>query len=679
MYWWILQHLVIVTVLATIVYASSRAFRLSPAVRHALWVVVLIKLMMPPVIVWPWAMPQFAALNAASPSATTVVDVSEIALESDGAAVPAERVTPVANTSRGATTISIYDTALRWVSTNHQLLLLGLWCAGSVIAAGVHFSRIARYRRYVATRQDVPQWIVDETRTIADRLGVSMPEVYAVKGLHSPLVHHFGRAVLLIPQALLELIPRERWQCILAHELAHLRRGDHVVRWLELFAAIAWWWNPVFWLVQRHLHEAAEEACDAYVVWALPNSRRAYAETLIDVSELISRGEAHVTALGIRNGVRMDFERRLEQILHGNAVPRIGFSALVALALVLGLSLPAWTQNEAATAPAPEATAQAPAAGQPAPPAAISQETTQPTATDNKTTEKSSIEVALDSSVNIEFQDASVFDITDFIADYVGVNIVVDSRYVESPKRQMRPAAPVAPGVQGGTPTAEIAPPAQAPVYISASKYVTDGMVPYIKVEDIPLKNALKALLEPLELGYEVHPGFIWITAKTQLGKDDFSTPAPTDPELSTALEQPASIEFQDSHIADIAEFLSESLGMNFVIDKRAVRASLLTSPPASLQPGAPAGGAPGQPFIPPLTPPAFIKEGDTIVNTGYIAYIKVDDVPACEALKALLVPLNLYYKLGPGFVFISTPELLKTTEFNTREPEPKSATEGNI
>lgn len=668
MYWWILQHLVIVTALALAVYVSSRAFRLSPAVRHALWVVVLIKLMMPPVIVWPWAMPQYAALSAAPPSATAVVDVSEIALESDGAAVPVKRATPVADTSRGATTISIHDTALRWVLTNHQRLLLVLWCVGSVIAAGVHLNRIARYRRYVALRQEAPNWIVDEARTIAGRLGVSMPEVYAVKGLHSPLVHHFSRAVLLIPQALLELIPRERWQCILAHELAHLRRGDHVVRWLELFATIVWWWNPVFWLVQRHLHEAAEEACDAYVVWALPNSRRAYAETLIDVSELISRGQAHVTALGIRNGVRMDFERRLEQILHGNAVPRLGFSALISLALVLGLSLPAWTQNEAATAPAPT---------QPVPSAASSQEPAQPAPAESETAEKSAIEVALDTPVNIEFQDTSVFDITDFIAEYVGVNIVVDSRYVESPKRQARPAAPGAPGMPGASSTPDNAPSPQAPQFISASKYVTDGMVPYIKVEDIPLKNALKALLEPLELGYEVHPCFIWITAKTQLGKDNFRTPAPTDPELSKTLEQSSSIEFQDEHIANIAEFLSEYLGMNIVIDKRAVRAPLPVPPPVALQPGAPAGGAPGQPFIPPVKPPAFIKEGDTIVNTGYIAYIKLDDVPAREALKALLVPLNLYYKLGPGFVFISTPELLKTTDFSAREPEPKGETTG--
>ncbi|MFA6244656.1 MAG: hypothetical protein WC655_27175, partial [Candidatus Hydrogenedentales bacterium] len=88
MYWWLIQHLVIVTLLATLVLVAGRVFRLSPAVRHALWVVVLIKLMMPPVIVWPWAMPQYDAVAESAPGMTTIVDVSEIALKPGDAATP---------------------------------------------------------------------------------------------------------------------------------------------------------------------------------------------------------------------------------------------------------------------------------------------------------------------------------------------------------------------------------------------------------------------------------------------------------------------------------------------------------------------------------------------------------------------------------------------------------------
>ncbi len=646
MYWWIVQHLIVVTALATLVLVAGRVFRLSPAVRHALWVVVLIKLMMPPVIVWPWAMPQYAPAALSAPGTTTIVDVSEIALEPDDVAVPLAKTGPEAAVSSSAATVS----ALRWTTENHRSLVLGLWCAGSVIVAGIHFGRIARYRRYVAKRQEVPQWIVDETRAIADRLGVAAPATYAVHGLHSPLVHHFGRAVLLIPRALLDLIPRERWQCILAHELAHLRRGDHVVRWLELIAAIVWWWNPVLWLVQRNLHESAEEACDAYVVWALPNSRRVYAETLIDVSELISRKEVQVTALGIRNGVRMDFERRLEHILHGTFMPRLGFTALITLALILGLTLPAWTQSDAAiTPPAATAPAAEPAPALPAPATASAPETAKPEPPASGPHEKTALEIALDAPVNLEFQDTHVADICEFTAEYVGINVVLDFRFIQ-PKSHARPAGASADAASGTGPEQ------RAPEYVPAAKYVTDGMVPYLQLKDIPLKDALQALLAPLELTYEVHPEFLWITAKTQLGKDDFSNPVPAGAEVNRVLDASVSIEFQDEHLVNISEFISEYLGVNIVVDKRAVRAPMPAPQPTLSQ-----------------DPPVPIKDGDRVVCTGYVPYIKMDDVSAREAIKALLVPLGLYYKLGPGFVFISTPELLKTTEFAPSKQEEKA------
>ncbi len=36
-----------------------------------------------------------------------------------------------------------------------------------------------------------------------------------------------------------------RW--VVAHELAHVWRRDHLVRWLEWVACVVFWWNPVAW------------------------------------------------------------------------------------------------------------------------------------------------------------------------------------------------------------------------------------------------------------------------------------------------------------------------------------------------------------------------------------------------------------------------------------------------
>ncbi|MET0274983.1 MAG: TonB family protein, partial [Phenylobacterium sp.] len=68
---------------------------------------------------------------------------------------------------------------------------------------------------------------------------------------------------------------------ILAHEQAHLARGD---AWINLAAAAALclgWFNPLVHLGVRRMRIDQELACDAAVLGALPHARRLYAEVLL--------------------------------------------------------------------------------------------------------------------------------------------------------------------------------------------------------------------------------------------------------------------------------------------------------------------------------------------------------------------------------------------------------------
>ena len=57
MFEWLILHTAVVTALALLALALGRLLRLGPAARHALWLVVLVKLLLPPVVYWPWALP----------------------------------------------------------------------------------------------------------------------------------------------------------------------------------------------------------------------------------------------------------------------------------------------------------------------------------------------------------------------------------------------------------------------------------------------------------------------------------------------------------------------------------------------------------------------------------------------------------------------------------------------
>lgn len=63
----------------------------------------------------------------------------------------------------------------------------------------------------------------------------------------------------------------------------------------------------------------------------------------------------------------------------------------------------------------------------------------------------------------------------------------------------------------------EIRQPIFAPV-----AYVSDGMVPFIRLQDVPLGEALHAMLRPLKLDYRVEPGFVWISTPARLGTESF-------------------------------------------------------------------------------------------------------------------------------------------------------------
>src|SRR5438128_78981 len=68
MLWWLIQNTVLAAILAGGVALACWLGRPRPAVRHALWLIVLCKLMTPPCVYWPWPVPAFAWLTDEFPA-----------------------------------------------------------------------------------------------------------------------------------------------------------------------------------------------------------------------------------------------------------------------------------------------------------------------------------------------------------------------------------------------------------------------------------------------------------------------------------------------------------------------------------------------------------------------------------------------------------------------------------
>jgi beta-lactamase regulating signal transducer with metallopeptidase domain len=351
MAWWIFQSLVTTAALAATVAILCRFGRIGPVARHALWVVVLVKFVTPPLVVWPWAAPDpFGLAHGPEVTEAIVFEVAKMPHGVPGVTSNAEVAEIAATRASESPESPEPRSQSAWQTST---VLVALWIAGSVCLLAIEGVRLLRQARRVAMALPAAPAIEQRVALLANQLAVSPVPVLTMPGAMSPVVWCLGRPRLLWPAELGD----QGDACIdglIVHELAHIARRDHIVGWLELVAGVMWWWNPLFWSVRRALREQAELACDAWVISALPNGRRAYAESLLALSSLGAAPAASIAAIvGVRASSRRVLERRLVMIMKGRAPLRLPWAGLIALVVVTMASLPAWASGQIAGAPQP--------------------------------------------------------------------------------------------------------------------------------------------------------------------------------------------------------------------------------------------------------------------------------------------------------------------------------------
>jgi len=389
-----LSNAAVVAILAPLVSVFAR-FQRRPALVHSLWLLVLLKLFTPPL--WPvplsWLVHSDAYQAAANDRAGAEPGLPAESVETaaltpavperaeDGLQAmlgpdlvasapvePASRLSEQAAASPAASVLEPSAPAVPAAVFSWRAWLAGIWLSGSGVWLVLAGWRIARFRRLLRLTQRAPPGLQMRVRRLAQRLGLTgCPDVGVVPASVSPLVWALGGAPrLLVPESLLHRLSEEQWDTLLAHELAHLRRGDHWVRLLELACFGLYWWHPVVWWARRELREAEEQCCDAWVVWALPDAAEAYASALVEVVAYLSSARTALPLAASGIGQMHPLKRRLTMIMRGTtprALSAAGSLAVLGLAAVLLPVYPSWARTERAG----EGTDDRPASGDTAP------------------------------------------------------------------------------------------------------------------------------------------------------------------------------------------------------------------------------------------------------------------------------------------------------------------------
>jgi beta-lactamase regulating signal transducer with metallopeptidase domain len=280
---WIVSNVLLASLLALAAWVVQRWLR-RPALAHVLWVLVLVKLVTPPLV------------------SVSLQDTPENPACQNGTC----RCGPHVQSPARA--------AMPW-------MLLAAWSVGAAVTGRIAWRRWQRFRSLLAHAVPAPP----EWQALAERLSEELslrhpPEVLAVPGPLPPLVlPGCHRPRLLLPMDLMDRLTGPQRTVLVLHELIHIQRRDHLVRLLELAVRMAYWWLPVVSLVGRQMRACEEACCDDAVLARQPQARRDYARLLLDVLDFVAPVPPAVEQVTAMSSAT-DLERRLRSIL--DASPR---------------------------------------------------------------------------------------------------------------------------------------------------------------------------------------------------------------------------------------------------------------------------------------------------------------------------------------------------------------------
>lgn len=318
-------------VLGLIVFDLLVGRHLRSALRYGLWMLVVLKFLMPPSLALPtgagfwighWLSDPVQEESA--PYTWTFKDV-EATLDTIGYSIAPE---PAQEPSTGLTL---------------KTKLLLMWSTGSILIAAGLMLRNRQVRQLVRAADRAPAEFTEALHQAAKSLGLRQPpELRLSKAHHSPAVCGCMRPVILLPKALAEELAPDKLQTVLLHELTHLRRRDLWAHLAQSLVCIIWWWNPIVWMLNRHIRFLRERAVDESMMSIMQDDPTAYPSTLLEVARRCSaQPMLALSFLGIiesRRSLRFRLTRLLQAPLPRQ--PRLGWSGWAVLGLSALCALP---------------------------------------------------------------------------------------------------------------------------------------------------------------------------------------------------------------------------------------------------------------------------------------------------------------------------------------------------
>ncbi len=365
-------------ILIAVLYLIDRLIRkhVRAVFRYGIWMLVFVKLVLPPALSLPTGVGywfEFDILPAGNQASTEIPEQAadrqteslpaqyEFEHSSPATIVPDTHVpaqTPPVVDNRTPTqpvqpsepdTFSV-DTAEQTeqaadqdVAITAQAVIFLVWVMGVVVLSVLLIQKFIFVKALLA-QSDVAAGRLDETlRQCCKQMNMRRNiQMRLSKNMLSPAACGLFRPMILMPAGLLANLTREKLRAVLIHELAHIKRGDLWVNFIQTILQIIYFYNPLLWLANALIRNIREKAVDEMVLARLGDKADSYSSTLIDIAEIaFSKPHFSLRLVGVVESKKA-LSGRIKHILT-KPFPKsakLGLSGLALVAVLGAILLP---------------------------------------------------------------------------------------------------------------------------------------------------------------------------------------------------------------------------------------------------------------------------------------------------------------------------------------------------
>lgn len=227
----------------------------------------------------------------------------------------------------------------------HLPLIVGLWILGVAIFLLRMLSSVS-YVYYLKGRMNFPadEYWLDLLDDMIRKIGLDKTVTLVESALvRTPQVVGYLKPMILFPLGMINKLPPSEVEAILAHELAHIMRHDHLLNVLQSMVETLFYYHPGVWWISAQIRTERESASDERAI-QVTGDALTYAQALVTVQEM---GYLPMSpALAFAGQQKSQFMLRLQRILNIKSPTTNTMEKMLTVVLIAGtLTGLGWIKN----------------------------------------------------------------------------------------------------------------------------------------------------------------------------------------------------------------------------------------------------------------------------------------------------------------------------------------------